>query len=99
MRQRVKEGMSEEDGLADFSNDPFIEEAWTTTTLRCKCPHCKAVNYLNLGDLNDQTAPDIEVLVCWSCCKKSWVLDRDEAECYGYESIDDAFDEKGSKTL
>jgi len=87
-----------EDELPDFSKDPCIEEAWTTTTLRCKCPHCKKVNYLNLGDLNDQTAVDIEVLNCWSCSKKSWIIDTDEAECMGQgDSIDDFYDEKGKE--
>lgn len=91
--------MSDEEdyGLSDFSNDPCIEEAWTWTILRCKCPHCKKVNYLNLGDLNDQTAPDIEVLQCWNCDKKSWVMDTDEAECYGHESIEDGYSEKGKE--
>jgi Zn ribbon nucleic-acid-binding protein len=91
--------MIEDDGLADLSNDPQIEEAWTTTTLRCKCPHCKKVNYLNLGDLNDQTAMDIEVLECWNCGKKSWVMDTDEAELHGYESIEDGYSEKGEEPV
>lgn len=88
----------EEDAWPDFSKDPRIEEAWTTTTLRCRCPHCKKVNYLNLGDLNDLSAPDIEVLECWSCGKKAWILDAETAACMGQgDSIDDFYSEKGEE--
>jgi hypothetical protein len=86
-----------EDELCDFSKDPCLEETWTETTLRGKCPKCKKVNYVNLGDLGDQTAPDREVCVCWNCGTKSWIIDTDEAECMGYESIDDAYDVNGTE--
>jgi hypothetical protein len=88
----------EDDELVEFS-DPCVEECWTITTLRCKCPKCKKVNYVDLGDFTDQTGIDIEVMECWSCGAKAW-LDRDirsEASGMGYETINDAHSEKGKE--
>lgn len=51
----------DEDDFPNISEDPELEEQWTYTTLRGKCPGCKKVNVIDLGDMGDQTAPDVEV--------------------------------------
>lgn len=86
-----------EDELPDFSKDPRIEEAWTWTILRCKCPHCKQVNYLNLGDMEDPTAPCIDVLDCWHCGKKAWIVSPEEAECAGLGTSIEEFESDQGK--
>lgn len=46
---------------------------YTQTYLTAECPYCKVKNSLNLGDLNDYTAPDVEACECHGCGKKFWL--------------------------
>lgn len=84
----------EEDPLKD---DPELQRVWTTTTLRGECPKCEKVNYVDLGDLEDMTAPDVEIVECWNCGTKSWI-DKSVSRDYGYESMDEGYEEKGKET-
>lgn len=34
------------------------------------CPECKAKNYVDLGDMMDQTAPDVSHFKCYKCKKE-----------------------------
>jgi len=77
---------------------PKLYETWTTTKLRGRCPHCKEVNYVDLGDLNDVTAPDVEVVICWNCDQKSWIIDDEMLLDLDYDSIEDGYAEKGKKS-
>lgn len=40
-------------------------ETWFT---HC-CPECKSKNWINGGDMEDQSAPDVTGFVCWKCKK------------------------------
>ena len=83
----------------DFSKDPTVQHAWSVTTLICICPGCETRNYVNLGDMHDQSAPDVEVMRCWSCQKLAW-LDSEQrtiGQESGYDSIEDAYEEKGKE--
>lgn len=89
--------LANNDEWPDFSNDPCLQHVWTSTTLCGECPKCNKRNYVRLGDLNDQTAPDVEVVVCWNCKSKLWLTSdmRSEAPAHGYDSIDEGFVEAG----
>jgi hypothetical protein len=41
-----------------------------------ECPYCQERNKLNLGDINDYTAPDVEDCQCKKCEKKFWLPDN-----------------------
>lgn len=41
------------------------------------CPNCKNVCWLYLGDMEDLTLPDIEVVECWDCGHHFETLDDD----------------------
>jgi formate dehydrogenase maturation protein FdhE len=43
------------------------------TIIRMKCPYCDAYNKLNLGDMNDLSAQDVEACECGLCNKKFWL--------------------------
>ena len=74
-------------------SDPCLRDVWTSTTLCGKCPHCSKVNYVSLGDLGDQTAPDVEVIQCWYCLKKSWI--SSDAREMSEDDLDSAFCAQG----
>lgn len=61
-----------------------------------KCPNCGAHNKVDLGDLNDQTSPDVEAVTCYACGVTDWLCpeSQDYAETLG-ETLDDAFAEDG----
>ena len=42
------------------------------------CPECHYKNWVNLGDLDDLTAQDVEGVECYKC-KHKWVLGDGEA--------------------
>ncbi len=88
-----------EDGLHDFSDEPCFDKFYVTATAVGTCPRCNARNYADLGDMSDQTAPDVEAVKCWSCKEVSWLNSdmRSEATCMGYESIDDVYDVDGTE--
>tara|TARA_Y100000310_G_scaffold345494_1_gene465632 strand:- start:5246 stop:5470 length:225 start_codon:yes stop_codon:yes gene_type:complete len=31
------------------------------------CPDCDKDNWVNLGDMSDLTAPDVDGCICWNC--------------------------------
>ena len=37
------------------------------------CPHCKAENWMHLGDVNDKTLDDPEFFECWQCGKRYFI--------------------------
>lgn len=39
------------------------------------CSHCKAKNFVCLGDMSDDTKPDIDAVICHQCGKRSWLVD------------------------
>ena len=43
-----------------------------------RCPHCKNVNWVYLGRLDDITAIDYESCKCFSCKKVFWLGEVDE---------------------
>ena len=38
------------------------------------CPNCQQKNWINFGDMNDDTQPDVEACECWSCGNE-WFID------------------------
>jgi hypothetical protein len=89
-----------DDELVDFSKDPCLESFWTTTIACGVCRLCKATNHVSLGDMDDQTAPNVEVVQCWNCNTKLWLDSnmRSEATPMGYTSIEDGYCVKGRKS-
>jgi Zn ribbon nucleic-acid-binding protein len=82
----------------DFSKDPVLKNFWTKTTGCGVCPKCEAKNYVSLGDLEDQTAPDVEAVECWKCGAKSWLSpDTREVAQDMYDSMDGAICDVGKK--
>lgn len=57
------------------------------TILKLWCPRCDAVNYLDIGDVSDQTGHDAEGFRCHAC-RGRFLLDDD-----GEEPDPDEFDE------
>lgn len=58
----------------------------------CKiiCPNCGKICWICLGDMQDQTVPDIDGFSCWKC-KKVFSLDK-------YDEItDNSFIEKSKR--
>lgn len=47
--------------------------------LRKYCPHCQEDNWVYVGDFDDPTNPDIDIIECWNCMKK-WLIDEELAE-------------------
>ena len=39
------------------------------------CPKCEALCWVNNGDIDDLTLPDIEAIKCWHCTHWFWVED------------------------
>ena len=66
---------------------------------RFHCGHedCGAKNFVYMGQMDDCTGWDREVMKCWSCGKQSWLGDIKE-EC-GYDSFDEGYEEDGKKTI
>lgn len=63
--------------------------SWTETWIHVKCPYCRVSNRVDLGDLSDVTAMDIQACQCYKCDKKFWLPDSKqlhEAEVgFGFE--------------
>jgi hypothetical protein len=55
------------------SEAPEACQHWTETIITMKCPHCEEHNTLDLGDMNDSSAMDIEACQCHKCDKKFWL--------------------------
>lgn len=80
----------EVDAPLDLSKDKVCDLSGTyCSTL---CPHCKINNWVYLGRMDDCTAPDVEVLKCFKCKKRSWIdmNVRNEAS-YNGTTLDDAY--------
>lgn len=75
-------------------SEPIADEWGTYSKMRC--PHCEAMNWVYLGRMEDITAPDREGMECWSCGKRSWLHWSTKSDM-GYDSIDEAYVEKGTK--
>ena len=65
-------------------------------SLDCTHEDCQTQNLVRLGNLEDQSAPDVEAFKCCVCGHLSWmVLDEFERKCMGLEDITDANAEDG----
>lgn len=40
-----------------------------------KCPKCGSINWINNGDTDDITAPDVDAIRCWSCSHEYFTWD------------------------
>ncbi|RTK97753.1 MAG: hypothetical protein EKK64_00630 [Neisseriaceae bacterium] len=49
------------------------------------CPKCKFVNWVNNGNLEDQTVSDVEGLTCWHCDHKWWFLEEEYSRIFDSE--------------
>ncbi len=55
-----------------------MSERW----FKDNCSKCKAVNWLNDGDVNDVTVTDIVAVQCWKCGHRWWTAEElGEEEC------------------
>lgn len=60
---------------------------YVETWAKLFCPSCSKVNWLCLGNLEDQTAPDREACECWSCGAVFALSDDGSEEAAGRESV------------
>jgi Zn-finger nucleic acid-binding protein len=59
------------------------------------CPKCSKTVWVNNGNTEDVTTPDVEAVICpW--CEDKWLLD--EFEDGGITTLENAFDQVGFKT-
>jgi phage FluMu protein Com len=89
-----EEDLDLDDEPLDLSQDKVCDLSGTYCwTL---CPHCKVKNWVYLGRMDDQTAPDVEAVRCHKCSKVSWLdsIIREEASING-TTLDDAFVKEG----
>lgn len=40
---------------------------YRSTWYELNCPQCNSTNFVNDGDTQDSTLPDIEAFKCWNC--------------------------------
>jgi hypothetical protein len=60
------------------------------------CPKCGAHNKVCFGDLNDQTAPDVEAVKCHNCGHIDWFDEFTKEECAVIgTTLEDAYYEDG----
>lgn len=61
------------------------------------CEKCQTKNWINQGDLEDLTIPDVEAFECWKCHHKQWLADEAWIRvCYGENAdINDVYIELG----
>jgi hypothetical protein len=62
------------------------------------CPHCTSICWVNLGDMTDLTAADVDVGRCWKCqevfalsladCTDKWQYEYDGPEGQ-YKTLED----------
>lgn len=59
-----------------------------------KCLNCGTINKVDLGNLADQTAPDVEAVLCYACHHHDWLCPeaQDFQETIG-GNLDNAFTE------
>lgn len=50
-----------------------MNDMWYSTD----CPECKSLNWVNNGNVEDQTVSDVEGLICWNCKHKWWFLEEE----------------------
>lgn len=62
------------------------------TWYRVECPSCGKNNWLNNGDVTDQTAMDVTSFACWNCNKKCNLDPYDNDYDYGDECCDDGLE-------
>jgi len=63
-----------------------------------RCPKCELPNTFDLGDPNDYTLPDAEMMECYSCSHQ-WVEDGTEdilIDLYGEDYKTEAYILKGN---
>ena len=60
------------------------------TSVQCLC---QAVNWYDMGDINDITGVDIEAIKCWNCKKHFFVDEHAEESCNG--DLGEAYEDQG----
>jgi hypothetical protein len=65
------------------------------TINRSICQHCGQLNFVEMGDLDDLTVPDVEGYKCWNCKTVSRVNDQDDRKIICHENGEDFSDEDG----
>src|SRR2546422_941363 len=55
---------------------------------KVKCPNCNMGNWVNFGDTNDQTIPDVESVECYNCGNWFWLSEEFIEEVYWSEIED-----------
>lgn len=53
------------------------------------CDHCEAKNFVSVGDMNDPTGNDAEVMLCWECGKKTCIVDEDYLLEEDYNTVEE----------
>ena len=51
-----------------------MSETW----VKENCPRCSTPNWVCLGNLNDQTVPDIEGIRCWKCKTDYFLMNEED---------------------
>ena len=51
------------------------------------CPKCEAVNFINMGDMEDLTAYEPDGFECHACGHR-WLFDEDSPIVVGTENLD-----------
>jgi len=54
------------------------------------CPKCNNKNWVNNGDINDLSRPDVESVKCWSC-KHVFFIDENVAEFICSDDPEDGY--------
>lgn len=56
-------------GLVDLAKHSRRIETYN----KLECPYCQKFNWVSMGDLSDDTLPEIEACQCYACNKKFWL--------------------------
>ena len=81
--------------MSEIHEEELVAIEWGTY-LKMRCPYCEIINWVYMGRSDRIADPDREGMECWSCSKQSWLssIIKDE---FDYDSLEDAFIEKGRK--
>jgi hypothetical protein len=70
---------------------------------KCVCPRCGKLNFVELGDFEDFTVPDVDGYKCWNCKEVSRVNEKIICKDADGEYVDedgcDVWIEDGKKQL
>ena len=62
-----------------------------------QCPHCKVVNWVCLGNMDDETLPDYESCKCFSCNRLFWLGEMDKIynDCFREGGLENSYYQDG----